>query len=80
MSNPAPEHFTRWVHDAYNHLYDVHHLQNHPLGEWLGSATAETDTLQHSQMLHGSCWPPSSHCARQQGRQHSRPIGDSIRC
>lgn len=49
MSNPAPEHFARWVHDAYNHLYDVHHLQNHPLGEWL--APGEGDSHQRSQRL-----------------------------
>jgi len=51
MSTPTPEHFTRWVHDAYNHLYDVHHLQSHPLGELLAPSATADAAVQRSQHL-----------------------------
>ena len=51
MSTPAPEHFTRWVHDAYNHLYDIHHLQSHPLGELLTPPATADAAVQRSQHL-----------------------------
>jgi CheY-like chemotaxis protein len=51
MSDQMREAFARWVHDAYGHLYDSHHLQNHPLGKLLLKATTENDSFQHSQAL-----------------------------
>lgn len=51
MSDHAREMFARWVHDAYNHLYDSHHLQNHPLGMLLAPVYAENDGFQRSQLL-----------------------------
>lgn len=51
MSDQAREMFARWVHDAYNHLYDSHHLQNHPLGMLLAPVYAESDGFQRSQLL-----------------------------
>lgn len=51
MDDPMRESFARWVHDAYGHLYDSHHLQNHPLGKLLMQAYPETDGFQRSQAL-----------------------------
>lgn len=51
MATPAPERFARWVHDACNHLYDIHHLQSHPLGELLTPPVSENAAAQRSQHL-----------------------------
>jgi len=51
MPDPVRETFARWVHDACSHLYDSHHLQNHPLGSLLTPAYAESDGFQRSQLL-----------------------------
>lgn len=52
MIDRARERFGEWVHDAYNHLYDSHHLQQHPLMDVLvGAVTVEADSFQRSQAL-----------------------------
>lgn len=51
MADQMRETFARWVHDAYGHLYDSHHLQNHPLGKVLMQAHSESDSFQRSQAL-----------------------------
>lgn len=52
MLDRARERFGEWVHDAYNHLYDSHHLQQHPLMNVLvGAVTVEADSFQRSQAL-----------------------------
>lgn len=51
MSDQMREAFARWVHDAYGHLYDSHHLQNHPLGKLLMQTHSESDSFQRSQAL-----------------------------
>lgn len=51
MATPAPERFARWVHDVYTHLYDIHHLQSHPLGELLTPPVSENAAAQRSQHL-----------------------------
>jgi len=51
VSDDIRETFARWVHDACSHLYDSHHLQNHPLGPLLTPAYTESDGFQRSHLL-----------------------------
>lgn len=52
MHDQDRERFGEWVHDAYNHLYDAHHLQQHPLMDVLiGEAAVDADSFQRSQTL-----------------------------